>query len=347
MCSERLTLKAGCQTLEWGVQRAETMKQGLLKGAVRVSGAVTVAVFAAWVVLAQPSFRRNHASEVRADPARLREHVEALSQRFHPRDWQHPEHLDQCADYIAGHLGRAGAAVEFQSFAAAGRRYRNVIGRFGAAGRPVIVVGAHYDTFGELPGADDNASGIAVLLEVACLLGKNATTNAIELVAYSLEEPPFFRTDQMGSAHHAKRLVAEKTAVEGVIVLEMVGCFSDAADTQSYPVPLLRLLYPGRANFVAAVGRWDQGAWIGRVKAGMKGATDLPVYSLRAPSALPGIDFSDQVNYWQQGFKAVMVTDTAFYRNKAYHTAGDTAATLDYRCMAKVVVAVFEAVRAR
>ncbi|MBU4461047.1 MAG: M28 family peptidase [Verrucomicrobia bacterium] len=316
-----------------------------MKSAARVLGTVAAVIFAAWFVVAQPSCCRNHPSGEAEDPAKLREHVETLSQRLCPRDWLHRDNLDRCADYIAQHFGQAGAAVEFQPFTVAGKQYRNVIGRFNAGKGSRVVVGAHYDACREGPGADDNASGIAALIELAYLLGRSAPANAVDLVAYVLEEPPFFRTEFMGSAVHAKSLAGDKARVRGVIVLEMVGYFDDEWGSQSYPMPLLRLMYPSRANFIAVASRWDQGDWIKRVKAGMKGRTDLPVYSIRAPSVIPGIDFSDHLNYWPYGFKALMITDTAFYRNKAYHSAGDTSDRLDYKRLAKVVVAVFETVK--
>jgi len=301
-------------------------------------------VFAVWVVVAQPSCAHNRPMAVAVQPERLREHVEALARACSPRDWRHPENLDRCADYIARQFEEAGAAVEAQPFTVAGKPYRNVIGRFAPDARPRVVVGAHYDACGEQPGADDNASGIAALIELAGLVGRFAPTCAVDLVAYTLEEPPFFRSPQMGSAVHAKGIAGDKAACKGVIVLEMVGYFSDERGSQGYPTPIFHLMYPSRGNFIGVVGRWDQGAWIKTVKVGMKGATDLPVYSVRAPAVVPGVALSDHMSYWPYGINALMVTDTAFYRNKAYHTAGDTPESLDYDRMAKVVVAVFGAI---
>jgi Zn-dependent M28 family amino/carboxypeptidase len=268
-----------------------------------------------------------------------------LSETFYPRDWLNESNLSSCADYIASHFTNAGAVVHTQAVAAHGREYRNVIARFGVGRGAKLVVGAHYDACGDTPGADDNASGIAALLELGYLLGRHTPDREIELVAYVLEEPPFFGTPLMGSAVHAASISREKDKIVGVIVLEMVGYFSDARGSQSYPSLLLSLIYPRRGNFIAVVGRWDQGAWIKRVKIGMKGTTGLPVYSIRAPTAVPGIDFSDHRNYWPFGINALMVTDTAFYRNKAYHEKGDTADRLDYERMSKVVIAVFEAIK--
>jgi hypothetical protein len=320
------------------------MKKKLLKAAARVFGVVAIVVFVAWVAVAQPSCRRNALSRTAVDQESLRRHVEAIAVQFYPRDWQHPENLEACADYISDQLQRAGAVVESQPFAIGRRSYRNVCGRFSLGETPRIIVGAHYDACGEQPGADDNASAIAVLLELAVRLGELDSPPPVDLVAYTLEEPPFFGTEQMGSAIHAARLAEHAGNIRGVIVLEMVGYFSNEWGSQSYPVPLLYLMYPSRGNFISVVSRWDQGKWVKTVKIAMKGTTDLPVYSIRAPAALPGVDFSDHRNYWPHGIPSLMVTDTAFYRNKAYHSAEDTPDHLDYRRMAQVTVAVFSAI---
>lgn len=313
--------------------------------AVRILGLTVIVVELLGCFIAQPSFRKNHPSALSVDADRLKVHVRTLSQTFHPRDSTHPENLAGCADYIAKQFADAGAAVESQRFEVEGREYRNVIGRFGVGKGSKVVVGAHYDSCDDTPGADDNASGIASLIELAYLAGNHASPREVELVAYVLEEPPFFRTRDMGSAVHAKRLAREKSGVTGVIVLEMVGCFSDEKGSQSYPSHLLRAYYPRRGNFILVAGRWDQGGWVRAVKAGMQGTSDLPVYSIRAPSALPGIDFSDHINYWPYGIQAVMITDTAFYRNPTYHTREDSPERLDYGRMSKVVLAVFETLR--
>jgi Zn-dependent M28 family amino/carboxypeptidase len=295
--------------------------------------------------MAQPTLRRNERSAVAVGSERLRSHVTAVSETFYPRDWVHENNLSNCADYISAQFTNAGAVVHAQSVVAHGRQYRNVIARFGVGLGSKLVIGAHYDAFGETPGADDNASGVAALIELAYLLGRNAPAREIELVAYVLEEPPFFRTPLMGSAVHAASISPEKEQIVGVIVLEMVGYFSEMRGSQSYPSLLLKLVYPSRGNFIAVAGRWDQGEWVKRVKVGMKGTTDLPVYSIRAPAVVPGMDFSDHLNYWPLGINAIMITDTAFYRNKLYHEKGDTADRLDYERMSKVVVALFEALK--
>lgn len=328
-----------------GDGRRRPLRRRLLLSVARIVSAVAVIVSVAGCLMSQPTFGRNRPSAATVDAGRLRTHVVTLSETFHPRDWTHAANLERCAEYIAAHFTNAGAVVHSQPVIARGHEYRNVIARFGVGRGSKLVVGAHYDACGDTPGADDNASGVAALIELGYMLGRNVPDREIELVAYVLEEPPFFRTAQMGSAVHAASLSVEKDSIVGVIVLEMVGYFSEKRGSQSYPSPLLRVAYPGRGNFIAVVGRWDQGPWIKRMKVGMKGTTDLPVYSIRAPAVLPGIDLSDHLNYWPFGFNALMITDTAFYRNRAYHQKDDTADRLDYQRMSSVVVAVFEAMK--
>ena len=316
----------------------------LFRSTARVLAAVALVVSMLGCALSQPTLRKNAPSERSVDAERLRGHVVALSEEFHPRSWLDTRNLDACATYIAREFESAGARVRMQEYQAKGNTYRNVIGRFGSGEGMRIILGAHYDTCGETPGADDNASGVSGLIELAHLIGKHSPESEIELVAYTLEEPPFFASPMMGSAVHADSVAGEKADIRGVIVLEMIGYFSDERGSQSYPSLLLKLIYPSKGDFISVVGPWDQPRWTKEVKVGMKGTTDMPVYSIRAPAVVPGIDFSDHRNYWPHGINAVMVTDTAFYRNKAYHEATDTADRLDYERMAQVVVAVYEAV---
>lgn len=169
------------------------------------------------------------------------------------------------------------------------------------------------------------------------LLAASPPEGPVELVAYSPEEPPFFRSPQMGSAVHAASLKTSGRRVRSVLVLEMIGCFEDGARSQSYPLPFLSLFYPTRGNFIAVVGSLGQPRLARRVKAAMRAASPLPVRSINAPRAVPGVDFSDHLSYWREGYPAIMITDTAFYRNPRYHTTGDTPETLDYARMAQVV----------
>ena len=149
----------------------------------------------------------------------------------------------------------------------------------------------------------------------------------------------------MGGAHHARWLHERNVKVKCMIALEMIGYFSSEPGSQQYPSPALKLFYPNRGNFIAVVGRLDQRKIVKKIKGLMKGAADMPVYSINAPLAVAGIDFSDHRNYWVYGHDAIMITDTAFYRNRLYHEPGDTADRLNYDSMGKVVIQVFEAIK--
>jgi Zn-dependent M28 family amino/carboxypeptidase len=296
----------------------------------------------------------------RADPGELARHVRALSGDFYPRSYDQPRRLNAAARYIADEMRKLGATVSLQPVMVEGERYDNVIARFGSAPRPgsagLIVIGAHYDSHGHAalggrdprgyspeshtPGADDNASGVAGLIELARAFAQRPPERPVELVAYTLEEPPNFRTPNMGSVWHASALARSDQSVQLVVSLEMIGFFSDAPGSQRYPLPGLRWVYGDRGDFIAIVARFGDPAIVRRAKGLMRGATELPVQSINAPAWVPGVDLSDHRSYWAHDLPAIMVTDTAFYRNPNYHGPGDRPETLDYMRMAQVVTAV-------
>ncbi len=301
-----------------------------------------------WAFMAQPLVSPIASQPPAVDEAALKAHVKKLSVDFYPRNFESLANLNLAAAYIEAQFRRSGAVVTVQQYEVAGRTYRNVIASFGPETGPLLVIGAHYDSVGAnyesseaTPGADDNASGVAGLIELARLLGKNPPQRGVELVAYTLEEPPFFRTADMGSARHARMLRQQGREVELMVSLEMIGYFSDAPNSQDYPLPGLSLFYPDHGNFIALVGDFGDFGKMRRTKALMLGASRLPVLSINAPPQLPGIDFSDHMNYWAEGYPALMVTDTAFERNRKYHQLGDTWDRLDYARMAMVVQGVY------
>jgi Zn-dependent M28 family amino/carboxypeptidase len=256
------------------------------------------------------------------------------------------EKLDEAAKYIESRLKETGIPSTKQTYTVEGQTFRNVIATFGPNDGERIIVGAHYDSCGSLPCADDNASGTASLLELARLLSrdKDQPKTRIDVVFYTLEEPPFFRTSDMGSGVHADQLKKDGAKVRAMLCLEMVGYFTDKPNTQEFPVSAAGLVYPKTGNFIAVIGDMGGASLVRRVKSSMTSASDLPVWSMNAPASLPGIDFSDHLSYWAKGFPAVMITDTAFYRNKNYHQPSDKPDTLDYARMAKVVDQVYAAV---
>ncbi len=315
-------------------------------GVLAALAAVASGVALLWALLTQP-FVMPVASDAPAVDARsLERHVRILSEQFHPRSAADPAKLDAAANYVRAELAKSGAQITEQVYDADDIKARNIIARFGPPEGERVVIGAHYDAHFNTPGADDNASGVAALIELARLLARAELKHPVELVAYTREEPPYFRTEEMGSAQHARALKDKGVPVRLMLALEMLGFYSDAEGSQKYPLPVLGSIYPSQGNFISVIGRFDEMNITRRVKAAMAGAVKLPVVSMNAPSWLTGVDFSDHLNYWDAGYPALMITDTSFYRNPHYHLASDTADKLDYRRMALAVQAVYAAVLA-
>jgi hypothetical protein len=317
-----------------------------LKVTVWVLVTVGLMFVASVLVLTNPVKAEPFESEVSADPVRLRSDVEALTGLPGFRCFERPHDLDRAASWAKASLAAAGFDVEERQYAVGSQWFRNFFAHYGPVAAPVLVVGAHYDVCGEQPGADDNASAVAGLLELARLLEEHQpkVNFRLELALWPLEEPPNFRTENMGSAVHAKELAERGVEVHGMICLEMLGYFSDRPGSQSFPAPGMSLLYSSAGDFIAVVGNGSSWGFTRRVKARMAGASELAVRSINAPALLPGVDFSDHSNFWKQGWDAVMITDTAFYRNPNYHQRSDTPNTLDYEQMAHVVTGVYAAV---
>jgi hypothetical protein len=290
----------------------------------------------------QPTFVTNsgHWHNI-VDQALLLAHVKALSSSLPSRS-DKVDNLDVSADYIYQQFMTYSPKTSYQTFKVWGVEYKNVVTEFGPDEGALYVIGAHYDSYDGLPGADDNASGVSGLIELARLLSATNTNKRVQLVAYALEEMPYFRTEDMGSYHHAKNLSDKKELVAFMVSLEMIGYFDESMD-QTYPLAIMGQLYPKKANFISVVGRFRDFSLTKYFKEQMRKAAPIGVYSLNAPPIIPGVDFSDHLNYWYFGYPAVMITDTAFYRNANYHTVSDTWDTLDYEKMAMVVQGVYYA----
>lgn len=283
---------------------------------------------------------------IQVDKSRLLKDLKFLINAPVARYDQHVTRLNECAKYIFDEFKKLTDSVEYQKYLVDGKEYKNVICSFGPKDGPRIIVGAHYDVCEDQPGADDNASGVAGLLEIARLL-KTESSNLkyrIDLVAYTLEEPPNFRTSNMGSAVHAKMLYENHIQVKAMISLEMIGFFSDKPHSQEYPLGIMKLFYPTKANYIAVIGKIGQGKTTRSIKRKMNKNSGVRTISLNAPALVPGIDFSDHLNYWKYGFVAVMITDTSFYRNANYHERSDTLETLNIDKMAEVIKGVFASI---
>jgi Zn-dependent M28 family amino/carboxypeptidase len=272
-------------------------------------------------------------------PSYLRMVVTKLSREIGVRSYQDFDRLEKTVKYLSAELSSFGYQVSTQSFNFAGHAYQNVIAELKGTKSPcpVLVVGAHYDTVRTTSGADDNASGVAGLLGLAQLFANRPLEKTVRFVAFPLEEPPAYRSKNMGSYHYAAGLKKAAEQVDGMICLEMIGFFSDRPGSQHYPIPFMNLKFPKAGNYIAMVGNRRSRRFTMQMAGGFRKATDLPLVTLNAPAIVVGIDFSDHWSFGKFGYPAFMVTDTAFYRNPNYHSPSDLPDTLDYNRMAKVV----------
>ncbi len=271
------------------------------------------------------------------DTNRIRQELEAIVRTEAPRNHKNPEVLDSVSAYIAKQMKARGGRVRFQEFQVRGETYRNVIASFGPDTGARTIVGAHYDVAEGTPGADDNASGVVGLLELARILKGESLDHRIDLVAYTLEEPPFFGTKEMGSYRHARFLAKNSIPVRGMICLEMLGYFRDEKGSQEYPLGILKLIYGRKGDFITLVERFRTPPFCKRFRKSFKDSCSVETKVFQGPRSLKGVDFSDHRNYWEFGIPALMITDTAFYRNPHYHRASDRIGTLDLERMARVI----------
>ena len=283
-----------------------------------------------------------------ADQTRLHADVAFLTGLRPARNCYNLASLNQAADYIKSCFQKLHGTVSEQRFTADGRYYRNIICSFGLREAERIVVGAHYDVCGDQPGADDNASAVAGLLETARLLhlARPALRHRIDFVGYANEEPPYFGTEHMGSYVHAKSLHDHEVKVRAMICYEMIGYFSDRPGSQNFPNDALAKMYPSTGNFIIVVGKTGQEKFTQHMQQLMKPhAGSLDVQRINLPESFGLAGLSDHRNYWKYGYGAVMINDTSFLRNPHYHQKTDTIDTLDFSRMARVVDGIYGAVR--
>ena len=277
-----------------------------------------------------------------SDTILIKDHLTSITKTDQFRTYNDLDQLNATADYIKVVFNQYSDSVYIQEYNIGKNVYKNVICSFGTEHEKRIIVGAHYDVCGNQEGADDNASGVVGLLELARMLQGQKLNQRIDLVAYTLEEPPFFRTEYMGSYIHAKSLAENNVEVAGMIALEMIGYFKDEKKTQSYPLGFLSLFYGNKGNYITLVKKTGAGKFTRKFCKSFKSTKTIKTKKFTGPPSLPGIDFSDHMNYWNFGFKALMITDTAFYRNQNYHQTSDKMETLDLQRMAKVIDGVYQ-----
>ena len=269
---------------------------------------------------------------------RLRAHVEMLAATIGERNLWSYGALEQAAQYISTRLTAAGYTPRRQTFELAKLPLSNVeaVLQGTTHGAEIVVVGAHYDTVVGCPGANDNATGVAAVLELAQRFSGRRQPRTIRFVAFVNEEPPFFQTEHMGSAVYANALRSDDERVVGMLSLETMGYYSEERGSQRYPAPMATV-YPDVGNFIGFVANVASARLLWRARRAFKRRTSFPLQSATVPAAIPGVGWSDHWAFWQAGYPAMMVTDTAPYRYPWYHTADDTPEKVDYDRLAHVV----------
>ena len=269
---------------------------------------------------------------------RLRAHVEMLAATIGERNLWSYGALEQAAQYISTRLTAAGYTPRRQTFELAKLPLSNIeaVLEGSTRGAEIVVVGAHYDTVVGCPGANDNATGVAAVLELAQRFSGRRQPRTIRFVAFVNEEPPFFQTAHMGSAVYANALRSDDERVVGMLSLETMGYYSEERGSQRYPAPMATV-YPDVGNFIGFVADVASARLLWRARRAFKRRTSFPLQSATVPAAIPGVGWSDHWAFWQAGYPAMMVTDTAPYRYPWYHTADDTPEKVDYDRLAHVV----------
>ena len=272
----------------------------------------------------------------RAIAANLRKHVESIASREH--NFLKLAELELAARYIEAALADTGRAVATQRFRSGPVDVRNieVEVRGDTRASEIIVVGAHYDSVLGAPGANDNGSGVAAVIELARLFATEKLARTLRFVAFVNEEPPFHLSDAMGSRHYARRARERGENVVAMFSIETIGWYSDAPGSQRYPFPL-GFFYPSTGNFIAFVSNLSSRTLLHETIASFRRHAGIPSEAVAAPAWIPGVDWSDHWSFWKEGYSALMVTDTAPYRYPHYHTSEDTPDKVDYDRVARVV----------
>jgi peptidase M28-like protein len=271
----------------------------------------------------------------------LRRDVETLAVEIGERNLERPEALARAADWLASSLALGGRTPSRQRYWVGKAPYENVeleiAARAGGPSPPeIVVVGAHYDSAPGSPGADDNASGVAAMLALARSFAGRPHARALRFVGFANEEPPYFQSEHMGSLVYARRCRERGERVAAMLSLETMGYYAGDAGTQRYPFPV-SIVYPSRGDFLGFVGDYGSRALAREAIAAFRGAATLPSEGAALPADMPGVGWSDHWSFWQVGYPAVMVTDTAPFRYPHYHTSADLPRALNYERLARAV----------
>lgn len=267
----------------------------------------------------------------------LRRHVQMLAEQIGERNVWQPEALVAAALYIRNTLEDLDYQVRIQSFESEGQTVQNIEVELPGTTAPqeIAVVGAHYDSVPDGPGANDNASGIAALLEIARLLSGKTHARTLRLVAFVNEEQPFSSGEQMGSRVYAERSRQRSEQIKAMISLETIGFYTDQHASQHYPFPF-NYFYPDTGNFIGFVGNLSSLNLVRQSLGAFRASTAFPSEGVAAPGWIRGVGWSDHASFWQAGYPAIMITDTAFFRYQHYHKETDTPDKLDYQSLARV-----------
>jgi Zn-dependent M28 family amino/carboxypeptidase len=269
---------------------------------------------------------------------RLRADIETLASSIGPRHLWRFGSLARAAEFIEAELSAAGYRVERQTYHVDGMPVSNLEARLEGLTAPdeSLVVGAHYDTIEECPGANDNGTGIAATLELARRFAARPQARSIRFVAFVNEEPPYFQTARMGSHVYARAARDRREQIVGMLSMETIGYYSDEPGSQQYPSPLSHL-FPDVGNFIGVVGNLESTAFLARIREAFEAHSSFPIQTAAIPSSMPGAGWSDHWSFWEAGYPAVMVTDTAPFRYPWYHTPHDTAEKIAYDKLALVI----------
>jgi hypothetical protein len=305
--------------------------------------AFVVAMFVAWLVMLRMpgrSFDGTPPPLAADDRAQLELDVRKLGGEIGERSIYLPAKLELAAQYIEQRFASCALVPRRETFDVRGTKTSNVVAEIAGGARrgEIVVVGAHYDSVETSPGANDNATGVAALLALARRFAAAKPERTLRFVAFSAEEPPCFQTEFMGSLVHARGSAARGENVVAMLALETLGCFRDGEDSQQYPVRGLGLFYPTRGNFVAFVGDVGSRALVREALAVFREHASIASEGAALPSPIPGIAWSDHWSFRQIGVPAVMVTDTALFRDPAYHTPNDLPKNVDFDRLARVTL---------
>lgn len=269
---------------------------------------------------------------------RLENHVRTLAQDIGERHLWRYDALTVTADYVENTLQAMGYAVTTQEYVVENKAVKNLEARIkgNVLLDEIVVLGAHYDSVAGSPGANDNATGVAALLELARLLASKHPVRSVRFVFFVNEESPFFFTSDMGSRRYASRARAQGENIIAMLSLETIGYFADAKGSQRYPF-VFRLFYPDAGNFIGFVGNLSSHALVRQCLASFRSHTSFPSEGIAAPWWIPGVSWSDHSSFWHEGYPAIMVTDTAPFRYPHYHTQTDTPAQIDFARLARIV----------